>query len=415
MSSNTPRIAPAPPRPSDPVSPDSNDSNLPGPSKRKSEALSAPKKRARVSYSCQECHRRKQKCDRQVPCGHCVARKVPELCKNYQPGKTEDFSARLARIEHIIEIALPQYANADFTNPPSPLPLSASLPGQIHESPNGHDLSTNGIWNHPSLQQPNDLDMTVNPSDRDRARSVSSSPSGSHKEEEHEPSGGTLQSGRWFGTSALGSVNEHPILDQLQSNPALQPVIEDASISDRLKSLVQDCGVPPHQLSELVQDLPPKPLSDVLIDHYFASVNYTRYPLHEPSFRNNYESVCQNGMNVQLNDIRFLPLLFVVLAIAARLAPENILGDDRQRRITSLRYYWSSRKSLLISCAVQTDSFEMILLRLLSIRFLTFDRRITECWAQLGAAVRTAHALGLHRDPAKMVGVHVRYSLSARN
>jgi hypothetical protein len=41
------------------------------------------------------------------------------------------------------------------------------------------------------------------------------------------------------------------------------------------------------------------------------------------------------------NDVRFLPLLFVVLAIAIRLAPEHIGGDARNRRVTSLRYYWS--------------------------------------------------------------------------
>jgi hypothetical protein len=40
-----------------------------------------------------------------------------------------------------------------------------------------------------------------------------------------------------------------------------------------------------------------------------------------------------------------------------------------------------------------------------SARFLTFDRRITECWSQLGAAVRTAQALGLHRDGSNMVCV----------
>ena len=70
--------------------------------------------------------------------------------------------------------------------------------------------------------------------------------------------------------------------------------------------------------------------------------NYTRYPLYEPTFRNAYESVCTNGVRVHPNDIRFLPLLFVVLAIAARLAPEHIVGDERSKRLTSLRYYWSS-------------------------------------------------------------------------
>jgi hypothetical protein len=44
-----------------------------------------------------------------------------------------------------------------------------------------------------------------------------------------------------------------------------------------------------------------------------------------------------------------------------------------------------------------------ILISWQSARFLTFDRRITECWSQLGAAVRTAQALGFHRDGASMV------------
>ena len=41
------------------------------------------------------------------------------------------------------------------------------------------------------------------------------------------------------------------------------------------------------------------------------------------------------------NNLRFLPLLFVVLSIAIRLAPEHIGGDERSRKLTSSRYYWS--------------------------------------------------------------------------
>ena len=80
----------------------------------------------RLSYSCGECHRRKQKvrsvtdrsfrdtylcpkCDRQIPCSHCVSRKVPELCKAYSPGKPDqDVHSRLARIESVLEAAVPQ-------------------------------------------------------------------------------------------------------------------------------------------------------------------------------------------------------------------------------------------------------------------------------------------------------------------
>jgi hypothetical protein len=49
------------------------------------------------------------KCDRQVPCSHCVSRKVPELCKAYSPGKPDqDVHSRLARIESVLEAAAPQ-------------------------------------------------------------------------------------------------------------------------------------------------------------------------------------------------------------------------------------------------------------------------------------------------------------------
>src|SRR5712691_6832562 len=64
-------------------------------------------------------------CDRQQPCAHCVARKVPELCHAYQPGKAEgDLHARLSRVERIIEVALPQYAASDHAGmKPPPLPI----------------------------------------------------------------------------------------------------------------------------------------------------------------------------------------------------------------------------------------------------------------------------------------------------
>jgi hypothetical protein len=169
--------------------------------------------------------------------------------------------------------------------------------------------------------------------------------------------------------------------------------------------------------------------------NYNTPSNWTRYPISERDFRQSYEGVCANGVSSHPNDVRFLPLLFVVLAISVRLSPEHIGGDIRTRRLTSLRYYWAcmclfravevassfrlARRSLLIAAAIQPDSLDMVLTRLLvrffflhsisseprfqSARFLTFDRRITECWSQLGAAVRTAQALGLHRDGGNMV------------
>ncbi|KZS97957.1 hypothetical protein SISNIDRAFT_436686 [Sistotremastrum niveocremeum HHB9708] len=405
------------------------------------------KPRTRVSFSCGECHRRKQKCDRQVPCGHCIARKVPELCKAYTPGKSEqDLHLRLSRIENIIERALPHLAK--------------------------------------------DADLESGFADGSLGRQRSPSGSPDDDADDDDGAAGRLTSGRWHGVSAIGSVSSGPILEQLQTimpqgnigqqdsairdsishlsrlsqcskelalasrhlsaarggdaaslaaataiidavrhyadpvdpeggsgsgvgallNPAgadrlaMPTFLEDAhSAAERLKSLIQDCGVSPHKVSELIQELPPKRITDALVDHYFSNLNYVRYPLYEKDFRTAYEAICaSHGIGVNPNDVSFLPLLFVVLALAVRVSPESLGGDDRQRRLSSLRYYWSSRRSMLLAAAIHNDSIELVSARLLSARFLTFDRRITECWSQLGAAVRTAQALGLHRDGSQM-------------
>lgn len=38
------------------------------------------RKKRRVALACAECSKRKQKCNRETPCNHCIARRVPELC-----------------------------------------------------------------------------------------------------------------------------------------------------------------------------------------------------------------------------------------------------------------------------------------------------------------------------------------------
>ena len=90
------------------------------------------KKKRRVALSCAECAKRKQKCNRETPCQHCVARRVPELCIPYtragsppsrgggkdvkmedgkvdtstpvvrQPGMLPTLSVRVARIEALL-------------------------------------------------------------------------------------------------------------------------------------------------------------------------------------------------------------------------------------------------------------------------------------------------------------------------
>ena len=204
-----------------------------------------------------------------------MARKVPELCKAYTPGKPDqDIHLRLARLEHIIEVALPQFA-------------SGSGPFSKDGWPRADSFSPDADTGTQSQAEEDDFGS------------------------------GTFQSGKWYGTSASGSIApasvlqqvkmvHHPLLletdyrIQLQnavpntqprspacvlSNPAISddkktfvasldsvPQDADPTAADNLKTLIQDCGVAPHKITELVQELPPRRFADALIDFYFASV-----------------------------------------------------------------------------------------------------------------------------------------------
>lgn len=135
-------------------------------------------------------------CDRQIPCSHvslilvaavlsaaqtdmcqCIARKVPELCKSYTPGKTDqDIHVRLARLEHIVENALPHYWS------------------QGHATPNSDFGGSH-----------------------DRRRSLSPIDDGNRSQaEDEDPSGGIFESGRWYGKSASGLVAAPAVLEQVR-------------------------------------------------------------------------------------------------------------------------------------------------------------------------------------------------------
>jgi hypothetical protein len=55
------------------------------------------------------------------------------------------------------------------------------------------------------------------------------------------------------------------ILDAVQNG--LEP-----SAADNLKTLVQECGVSPHKVAELLSELPPNRTSAALVDYYFHAM-----------------------------------------------------------------------------------------------------------------------------------------------
>lgn len=70
-----------------------------------------------------------------------------------------------------------------------------------------------------------------------------------------------------------------------------------------------------------------------------------------------YEDLYQSPTIVPEN-VRSLPLVFIVLAMAVRLAPEEWAGDDQTRKLSSLRLYWSCESLPILGGGDVTDGIK---------------------------------------------------------
>ena len=84
------------------------------------------KKKRRVALSCAECAKRKQKCNRETPCQHCVSRRVPELCVPYtregSPPVKRRASIKTERSDKAEPASAVAVASATAPKPPNQLP-----------------------------------------------------------------------------------------------------------------------------------------------------------------------------------------------------------------------------------------------------------------------------------------------------
>ncbi|KAK3297982.1 uncharacterized protein B0H64DRAFT_358150 [Chaetomium fimeti] len=133
------------------------------------QARPPPRKRRRIVISCTECHRRKQKCDRKLPCTNCVSRSKESACRYETGAPAPKQNGRLATTarNHPHDVAATTAATTVATTAPTPSPTTLPFPaktaaafGYTHAS-----ASTLGflhrIESHPG-DPPNGSDNTNN-------------------------------------------------------------------------------------------------------------------------------------------------------------------------------------------------------------------------------------------------------------
>jgi hypothetical protein len=174
------------------------------------------------------------------------------------------------------------------------------------------------------------------------------------------------------------------------TQPVPRGLDSHGSPAEQLQKLFHDCGLQPQkvghassratdlrlidQIQDLVNDLPPFPLASRLVDWFFEKFNFVRYPIDETLFRQAFRMVNEHG-NIDSVTVLALPLVFIALAIAMRIAPESWAGTEATKKTQSLKLYWnceyrlrsseqiaddSAKTAIIIASAVKTEHLQLV-------------------------------------------------------
>ncbi|KAF8578504.1 hypothetical protein K439DRAFT_1663720 [Ramaria rubella] len=359
--------------------------------------------RKRQRLSCVECTKRRQKCDRQSPCGLCVSRGVAHLC-HWASGPISRPTPAQTRLPN----ALDQSSGSPTELATTIKTLSERL-ALLERTISVQNRFTPARASSPA----GNISVTDNDSrgEEDEDEEDEASPPTPLHRDVHEAAVTLAQLSLAHHGEYVGNGSVLCALHKLGS---------PANICLRYsKSTESTCTIGNHLTPELNQiqsliarGLPPRQVTDILVFAFFDECNW-RFGISEKWFRSAYERMWRAldtwgtfvGPGVEQINANWLSLLFAALS----LAPSGITGTEMVSREACFTHALSARRlaedTLLNSFAISSgDSvadgtvlgcFATVLIG----SYLASRGRVSEAWKLLGGAIRSAQAAGMHRDP----------------
>ncbi|KAJ3946388.1 uncharacterized protein N0V96_004749 [Colletotrichum fioriniae] len=357
---------------------------------------SSGSKRITTPHACAECKRRKIRCDGQQPCGQCLSSRAPKRCfydKHRQrviPSRKtlEALSQSLEECRSVLKRLFPHQ------DVQSLLPLSR------------HDLL--GLLEHPVLDTPTALPsppLNTSPLSQELDSPVCSGSERGFSSLELMPGRDTEwdeerrvrdpipieaddvnalslsvdRQSSYLGASSIKAALMCLMKVQPALRNALTTPLQSAEVTHSFPSMRQRSAVPKD-----TQRIPWSWKGQTLIDAYFKRIHVFVPMLDEAAFRADY-------LEGQRFDAPWLALLNMVFAMGSIVAMKS---DDYNH----INYYNRAMEHLPMD-AFGSSHIEMVqALALIGGYYLHYINRPNMANAVLGAAIRMASALGLHRE-----------------
>lgn len=220
-------------------------------------------------------------------------------------------------------------------------------------------------------------------------------------------------------SAATASMNQ--VVGARSTGPAKGGALRE---EDVMQDLIH-FGVSDNEVHLINADLPSQRLAKRLTKFYWESMNWLRAPLPRKYILTKWEFMWQNyGRRLAMSNLNDIALLFATCAIAvlgaplnktdldellhfvpaASLPPNTSLaeGHEQVRLVAGRKMVYGALRTLLLSDILGMEELSRVMSFIQVSRFLNIDRRLDEAHAMTARGVRSALALGLHRDGTQL-------------
>ncbi|KAK9775689.1 hypothetical protein SCAR479_07505 [Seiridium cardinale] len=356
---------------------------------------SAPmQKRRRVTRACDECRRKKIKCDGKQPCTHCQVYsyectydKPSNRRRNPAPQYIEALENRLQRAEALLKKFMPDVDLADPSLDPA-----VEQEFRLREQARTKALKKEESPTPMSIKSEERLMSMIS-----GVGQLEFDDKGDY--DFHGPSSGTVFFRRMKDhfKSLLGRDYHVPVLPRPPKPSSLvnldSPRLSAASSPGSRKGSTQD-----------VCDLPPKVIARRLCSHSLKYATCLLRIVHVPSFYTMVDRIYERPPgsygSYGTDEDRDLALLYSVLALGCMY---NVADDEKSKKPPheiateqGLKYYSSAR--YLLQDVTDCRDLTSLQALLFMIMFIQSISNLSTCYGFVGIALRSALRMGLHRN-----------------
>ncbi|KAH6631503.1 hypothetical protein F5144DRAFT_511113 [Chaetomium tenue] len=354
-------------------------------------------KRNRPPLSCEPCRTRKSKCNRATPCDSCLKRNQPSSCyyaANVRRGDANSKKTNLTDRLKSLEALVSSFASQDLV-------VQQRNRAEDGNATHGH------VTNTTSSERPNSA------SGSDPSNGSWSSQSNDHKgldpeapriRQTYDGAVNYVDSSHWLSVlEDIREVREHlsPEGNFLQQKI---PPTGGARWEPELPEVSSVLGLNASSasLDEILTSLPPRPICDRLLSHYFNSRYLVLAIVHPFEFQKEYERFWEAPTKVP---VLWVALLFSILSMATillRLARPD--EPDRQSLPPVKALQERTAQCLILGGFATANAYalEAFILHLQS-RYVSegkSSRASVHLWFEAGTVIRLAIRMGYHRDPS---------------